>query len=108
MSPSLSDIMSDKNGVMLGATDLSKIQSTQQPAQVNLGPERERKLWRKIDVRLLPMISFMYLFSFMDRGNIGNAKLEGLVTQLHLTGSQFNTALSVFFISYSLFDFPAK
>ncbi|KAI6045456.1 MFS general substrate transporter [Pisolithus marmoratus] len=30
------------------------------------------------------------------------------MTQLHLTGSQFNVALSVFFISYSLFEFPAN
>lgn len=44
----------------------------------------------------------------MDRGNIGNAKLEGLMTQLHLTGSRYNVALSVFFISYGLFEFPAN
>ncbi|KAG6330234.1 hypothetical protein ID866_8855 [Astraeus odoratus] len=70
----------EKNGALLTAT-------------VTLSPEQERKLWRKIDVRLLVIITLMYLFSFMDRGNIGNAKLEGLVTQLHLTGNQFNIAL---------------
>jgi hypothetical protein len=31
-------------------------------------PEQERKLWRRIDLRLLPIITVMYLFSFMDRG----------------------------------------
>ncbi|KIM57694.1 hypothetical protein SCLCIDRAFT_1219185 [Scleroderma citrinum Foug A] len=36
-----------------------------------LSSEEERKLWQKIDIRLLPIISFMYLWSFMDRGNIG-------------------------------------
>jgi len=35
---------------------------------VILGLEEERKLWQKIDIRLLPIISFMYLWSFMDRG----------------------------------------
>ncbi|KAI6120135.1 major facilitator superfamily domain-containing protein [Pisolithus croceorrhizus] len=100
--------MPDKIGVASCPTDVSNVQ---EPSPVNLGPERERKLWRKIDFRLVPMISFMYLFSFMDRGEYfrsGNAKLEGLMTQLHLTGSQFNVALSVFFISYSLFEFPAN
>ncbi|KAI6126505.1 MFS nicotinic acid transporter Tna1 [Pisolithus sp. B1] len=77
-------------------------------AQVGMGSERERKLWRKIDLHLLPIIALMYLFSFMDRENIGNAKLEGLMTQLHLTGSRYNVALSVFFISYGLFEFPAN
>ena len=37
-------------------------------SEVILSPEEERKLWRKIDIRLLPIISLMYLFSFMDRG----------------------------------------
>lgn len=105
MPSSLSDTLPDKSGTTFCPTVVS---NAQEPSRVSLGPERERKLWRKIDLRLVPIISSMYLFSFMDRGNIGNAKLEGLMTQLHLTGSQFNVALSVFFISYSLFEFPAN
>ncbi|KAI6020422.1 major facilitator superfamily domain-containing protein [Pisolithus microcarpus] len=105
MPSSLSDTMPDKGGATFCPTVVSNVQ---EPFPVSLSPEQERKLWRKIDFRLVPMISSMYLFSFMDRGNIGNAKLEGLMTQLHLTGSQFNVALSVFFISYSLFEFPAN
>jgi hypothetical protein len=58
----------------------------------------------------MPILSLMYLLSFMDRGvrlysigisldlttslgNIGNAKLEGLTTQLNLTGNKYNIAL---------------
>ncbi|KAI6126502.1 MFS general substrate transporter [Pisolithus sp. B1] len=124
MPSSLSDTMPDKSGVTFCPTNVSNVQEL---SPVNLGPHEERKLWRRIDFRLVPMIFLMYLFSFMDRGgyccfwnsgvlrrltagkaNIGNAKLEGLMTQLHLTGTQFNVALSVFFISYSLFEFPAN
>ena len=36
--------------------------------------------------------------------NIGNAKLDGLITDLKMSQSQYNTALSVFFVSYSLFE----
>ncbi|KAI5984054.1 major facilitator superfamily domain-containing protein [Pisolithus albus] len=89
--------MPDKNFVTFCPTDVSNVQ---EPSPVSLqGPERERKLWRKIDLRLVPIISSMYLFSFMDRGN---AKLEGLMTQLHLTGSQFNVAL-VISVKFKLF-----
>lgn len=28
----------------------------------------ERKLWRKVDMRLMPILAVMYLFSFIDRG----------------------------------------
>ena len=34
--------------------------------------------------------------------NIGNAKLAGLPKDLHLTGSQYNITLSLFFIPYAL------
>ncbi|KAL7284829.1 hypothetical protein ACG7TL_002142 [Trametes sanguinea] len=70
--------------------------------------EEERRLWRKIDMRLVPIAVTLYLFSNLDRGNIGNAKLEGLITQLDLTGGRYNVALTMFYLSYSLFNVPAK
>lgn len=38
------------------------------PPPPTLSPKEERKLWRKIDLRLMPILSLMYLFSFLDRG----------------------------------------
>ncbi|KDQ51627.1 hypothetical protein JAAARDRAFT_139858 [Jaapia argillacea MUCL 33604] len=58
-----------------------------------LSAEQEKTLWRKVDLRLMPILSVMYLLSFLDRGNIGNAKLQGLTTQLHLEGNMYNIAL---------------
>ncbi|OAX32847.1 MFS general substrate transporter [Rhizopogon vinicolor AM-OR11-026] len=72
-----------------------------------LTPEQERKLWRKIDMRLIPVLSLMYLLAYLDRANIGNAKLEGLITQLDLTGNKYNIALTMFFIPYCLCE-PAS
>ncbi|KAI5984053.1 MFS general substrate transporter [Pisolithus albus] len=82
--------MPEKNDAL---TDPYLSLDARERAQAGLDLERERKLWRKIDLHLLPVITFMYLFSFMDRENIGNAKLEGLMTQLNLTGSRYNVAL---------------
>ncbi|KAH7882598.1 MFS general substrate transporter [Phlebopus sp. FC_14] len=50
----------------------------------------------------------MYLLSFMDRGNIGNAKLDGLMTQLNLTGDRYNIALAMYFVSYCFFEAPSN
>ena len=33
-----------------------------------LTPEQERRLWRKVDKRILPILTIMYLCSFLDRG----------------------------------------
>ncbi|RPD60521.1 MFS general substrate transporter [Lentinus tigrinus ALCF2SS1-6] len=60
------------------------------PPSPELTSGEERMLWRKIDVRFMPIVTMLYLVSFLDRGNIGNAKLEGLVTQLDLTGNRYN------------------
>ncbi|KAK7685745.1 hypothetical protein QCA50_011091 [Cerrena zonata] len=78
------------------------------PPPPKLTPEEEKKLWRKIDMRLMPILTLMYLFSFLDRGNIGNAKLQGLVTQLDLTGNKYNIALTMYFVPYCLFECPAN
>ena len=42
------------------------------------------------------------------RVNIGNALLYGLPTDLNLQGTQLNTALSVFFVTYCTFEIPAN
>jgi hypothetical protein len=37
-------------------------------------------LLRKLDWRILPILTFLYLVSFLDRGNIGNAKVRSYLT----------------------------
>ncbi|KAJ5104194.1 hypothetical protein N7532_004723 [Penicillium argentinense] len=64
----------------------------------------DRKLLWKLDLRLVPWLSLLYLVSFLDRTNIGNAKLVGLEKELHLSGPQYNACLTIFFVSYSVFE----
>lgn len=54
---------------------------------------------RKVDLRIIPWLSFLYLLSFLDRTNIGNARLAGLEADLGMKGHDYNIALSVFFVS---------
>ncbi|KAF2810370.1 MFS nicotinic acid transporter-like protein Tna1 [Mytilinidion resinicola] len=62
----------------------------------------DRKLLWKLDIRLIPWLCFLYLISFLDRTNIGNAKIDGLQKDLGMTDGQYNAALSLFFVSYAL------
>ncbi|KAF2474589.1 MFS nicotinic acid transporter-like protein Tna1 [Lindgomyces ingoldianus] len=64
----------------------------------------DRKLLWKLDMKLIPWLSFLYLISFLDRTNIGNAKIDGLQEDLHMTNGQYNATLSIFFVSYALFE----
>lgn len=43
----------------------------------NFSPQRRKKVLRKIDVRLLPLLGLFYIFSFLDRANIGSAPACG-------------------------------
>jgi hypothetical protein len=45
------------------------------------------------------------LLAFIDRSNIGNAKIDGLIKDLDLTGDRFNIALVVFYVPYSTYLF---
>ncbi|KAL7277633.1 hypothetical protein ACG7TL_008560 [Trametes sanguinea] len=67
-----------------------------------------RKVLRKLDWRLLPFVSLLYLLSFLDRTNIGNAKVAGLAADLHLTGLQYNLCSAIFFIPYCFFEVPSN
>ncbi|KAJ5459529.1 uncharacterized protein N7458_001081 [Penicillium daleae] len=71
-------------------------------------PEEEKALVRKIDLTLLPTIWIMYLLSYLDRTNIGNAKISGMQTDLNLTSNQYSVALVVFFVGYVVFEVPSN
>ncbi|KAK3934630.1 major facilitator superfamily domain-containing protein, partial [Diplogelasinospora grovesii] len=60
----------------------------------------ERQLVRKVDLCLLPVIWLMSLMSWMDRSNIGNAKIAGLMTDLDLSSSQYSMTIVVFYFGY--------
>jgi len=64
----------------------------------------DRKLLWKLDIQLIPWLCLLYLASFLDRTNIGNAKIDGLQEDLKMTSNQYNLTLTIFFISYSLFE----
>jgi len=62
----------------------------------------ERRLCRKFDTRLLPVLAMMYLFNALDKGNLGNAKTNTLEKDLHFNGQKYNLLLSIFYIPYVL------
>lgn len=51
-----------------------------------------KRLLRKIDLALIPFLSLLYLLSFLDRTNIGNARLAGLEASLHMKGLAYNVS----------------
>ncbi|PWN52676.1 MFS general substrate transporter [Violaceomyces palustris] len=71
-------------------------------------PEEERALLRKVDLAIVPFVSIAYLLAFLDRINIGQARVYGLEKELGLKGNDFAVALSVFFVGYVAFEIPSN
>jgi len=67
-----------------------------------------KKVLRKMDIHILPFVSILYLLSFLDRANIGNAKIAGMAHDLHLDGLKYNIIAAVFFIPYALAEVPSN
>lgn len=50
----------------------------------------------------------MNRLAYLDRSNIGNARIAGMYEDLELYGLRYNTALTVFFVPYALFEVPSN
>ncbi|KAL8711094.1 MAG: hypothetical protein Q9220_004475 [cf. Caloplaca sp. 1 TL-2023] len=70
----------------------------------------ERKLLLKVDLAVLPILFLLFLVSFVDRSNLGNARIEGLEKSLGIPpkSNGYNIALFSFTIPYVLFEVPAN
>lgn len=64
----------------------------------------EKKILRKMDTFLIPLMCLLYFLSNLDKSNIGNAEVAGLSEDIKLKGKEYNTAVTVFFATYVLFD----
>ena len=62
----------------------------------------DKALVWKVDKWLIPWLSLLYLLSFLDRTNIGNARLAGMEDDLNMSGRDYNLSLTIFFVSYAL------
>ncbi|KAL2850363.1 major facilitator superfamily domain-containing protein [Aspergillus pseudodeflectus] len=81
---------------------------TEQPTDNDLNravsPAEFDRILRKVDLRVIPILAIFYLLSFLDRGSIGNANIQGLSETLGLVGQQYNWCLTIFFFPYSFFE----
>ncbi|KAK1980079.1 major facilitator superfamily transporter [Colletotrichum cereale] len=72
------------------------------------GTREERQLVKKIDLFLMPMLWIMYILNYVDRTNIGNAKIAGMQKDLSLTDDGYAWVLSIFFFGYLICEVPSN
>jgi MFS family permease len=71
------------------------------------GESFDTKTYRKVDVRLLPFLFLCYTLAYLDRVNVGFAKLQ-MLKDLSLSDATFATGAGIFFIGYFFFEVPSN
>ena len=69
--------------------------------------ENEVAVYRLVSWRVLPFLAVCYLFAYLDRVNIGFAKLQ-MQSDLALNDAVYGLGAGVFFLGYVLFEVPSN
>jgi MFS family permease len=67
----------------------------------------ESTAYQKVDVRLLPFLFLCYILAYLDRVNVGFAKLQ-MLKDLSMSDAAFATGAGIFFIGYFFFEVPSN
>ena len=67
----------------------------------------ESTAYHKVDVRLLPFLFLCYILAYLDRVNVGFAKLQ-MLKELSMSDAAFATGAGIFFIGYFFFEVPSN
>ncbi|UNI16059.1 hypothetical protein JDV02_002534 [Purpureocillium takamizusanense] len=106
--------LTDDDGLRLTAAPTTESVRSFAPHQDAAEDQRPSR-WKtarivfSIDRHVMPLVCLLYLLSCIDRANLGNAKQDGLMEDLHMTGRHdYNIALSVFFPFYLIVQIPSN
>jgi MFS family permease len=67
----------------------------------------EAKTYFKVDRRIIPFLFLCYILAFLDRVNVGFAKLQ-MLKDLSLSDAAYATGAGIFFIGYFFFEVPSN
>ncbi|OJJ54927.1 hypothetical protein ASPSYDRAFT_158769 [Aspergillus sydowii CBS 593.65] len=87
---------------------IDNVDANIKPQSEALDLKTERRVIWKCDLHVVPVLMVLYLLAFLDRINIGNARLQRLEEDLGMEGNDYNLALFIFFIPYILCEIPCN
>jgi MFS family permease len=67
----------------------------------------EGRVYRKVDLRIVPFLFLCYILAYLDRVNVGFAKLQ-MLKELSLSDAAFAGGAGIFFIGYFFFEVPSN
>ncbi|PCG95454.1 hypothetical protein PENOC_077740 [Penicillium occitanis (nom. inval.)] len=81
---------------------------TKEDVESLVNPAAEKRLIRKLDIHVILPVGVVFFWAFVDRVNLGYARLQGIEKDLHMVGNDFNVALIVQIAPYIFFEIPSN
>jgi hypothetical protein len=72
-----------------------------------ISPAEAKRVLRKTDLRILPVILLAYLVQYLDKQGINFASVFGLLKGNHLKGQDYSWTGSIFYFGYLIAQYPA-
>ncbi|KAI2602046.1 major facilitator superfamily domain-containing protein [Hypoxylon sp. NC1633] len=96
-------------GVDMKAAHKDKALALLSHNHVNFDPNspEARRVLRKIDMRIMPMVFAVYLFMLIDKNSLSYAALMNIKTDTHLSADQYSWLGSIVYFGYLAGDVPA-
>ncbi|KAM0272169.1 hypothetical protein ACHAQH_008847 [Verticillium albo-atrum] len=92
---------------MLEQSDLDPKNEAGNTTFEEIDPEEERKLVRKLNRVILPLMATVCVSQYLDKGSINYAAVFGLRHDLKLTGEEFSWVFSLFYFGQLCSEYPA-
>ncbi|EJT96563.1 MFS general substrate transporter [Dacryopinax primogenitus] len=103
----LPELTRKKDGVVHGGTHKeASLNSYDEEALIDQAVER--RILMKLDLWIVTVMTLFYLLSFLDRSNIGNARVAGLQADLKLTDFQYQLAITFTYVPYVVAELPSN
>lgn len=107
------DVQSETKDAASSSCDIANAANHRMPESLRNMEEEEKarlnkKLVRKMDLIILPIIGILYILNYIDRQNLAAAKLKGIMDDLNMDEQQFATAISILFVGYLPFQIPSN
>ena len=67
----------------------------------------ETRAYRRVTLRLIPFLFLCYVVAYLDRVNVGFAKLQ-MLSDLAMSDTAYGIGAGIFFIGYFLFEVPSN
>ncbi|KAI1338157.1 putative allantoate permease [Xylariaceae sp. FL0016] len=74
----------------------------------NVDHEHARRVLRRIDYHIIPLLFVVYVFNFMDKTILSSAAVFGLRDDNHLVGKDYSWVSSVFYFGYLFWTYPTS